>query len=155
MEHTMNLIQTLRVAGLAAIFLTGVLVGTAIPDSDDTTSTEAHTDTLTMLFAKDAITEQIYNYSRGLDRMDKELALSVWHSDATVDVGGNAKMTGPEWIESAWRTHEKITSHAHTMANIQIKVTGDTAVSESYFIASLHAEPTQASANTSLSVDDM
>ena len=153
MEHAMNLIRTLRVAGLVAIFLTGVLVGTAISDSDNTLqgdSTETHADTLTMLLAKDAITEQIYNYSRGLDRMDKELALSVWHAEATVDIGGNAKMTGPEWIESAWRTHEKITSHAHTMANIQIKVTGDTAVSESYFIASLHAEPTQESASTSL-----
>ena len=153
MEHTMNLIRTLRIASLVAIFLTGVLVGTAISDSDNTVqeeSTEALANTLTMLLAKDTITEQIYNYSRGLDRMDKELALSVWHSDATVDIGGNAKMTGPEWIESAWQTHEKITSHAHTMANIQIKVTGNTAVSESYFIASLHAEPTQESANTSL-----
>ena len=81
MEHTMNLIRTLRVAGLAAIFLTGVLVGTAISDADNTSqseSPEAPADTLTMLLAKDAITEQIYNYSRGLDRMDKELALSVF-----------------------------------------------------------------------------
>src|SRR5438477_89804 len=36
-------------------------------------------DELETLAAKQAITEVIYRYCRGLDRMDRALALSVWH----------------------------------------------------------------------------
>jgi hypothetical protein len=99
------------------------------------------------LIAKDQIRDQIYNYCRGLDRMDRELALSVWHSDAVVETGGN-KLTGPQWIESAWRAHEKISAHTHQMTNILIKMHGDTATSETYFHTSLRGEPTPESSTT-------
>ena len=95
------------------------------------------------LVAKDAIRDQIYNYCRGLDRMDKALALSVWHPDATVITGNNmnATMSGPQWIDAAWKAHENIHSHTHQMTNILIKLDGDKATSETYFNTSLHAEP--------------
>lgn len=106
---------------------------------------------LQLLVDKDQIRDQIYNYCRGLDRMDKALALSVWHPDATVEMAPSGfKGSGPEWIESAWRTHEKIHSHTHQMTNILMQVNGDKATSETYFISSLHAEPTDTTANTRL-----
>lgn len=104
-----------------------------------------------LLVDKDQIRDQIYNYCRGLDRMDKALALAVWHPDATVEMSPSGfKGSGPEWIESAWRTHERIHSHTHQMTNILIRVDGDKATSETYFISSLHAEPTATSATTRL-----
>ena len=39
------------------------------------------------LVAKDAIREQLFNYVRGLDRMDKELPLSMSHPGATINAG--------------------------------------------------------------------
>jgi hypothetical protein len=100
-----------------------------------------------VLIAKDQIKDQIYNYCRGLDRMDRELALSVWHPDAVVETGGN-KLTGPQWIDSAWRSHERINAHTHQMTNILIKVNGDKATSETYFHTSLRGEPTPESSVT-------
>ncbi len=70
-------------------------------------------------------------------------------TETAVNSGGK-DMTGPQWIDSAWRTYERIHSHAHTMGNVQITVTGDKAVSETYFIAPLRAEPTAWSSDTSL-----
>ena len=37
------------------------------------------------LLAKQAIREVIYRYCRGLDRMDRALALSCWHPGGTAD----------------------------------------------------------------------
>jgi hypothetical protein len=138
---------------LAGMFAAGVVAGLTMSGTVSALqggiSGATDPKALETLVAKDAIREQLFNYARGLDRMDKALALSVWHPDAVVNSGGK-DMTGPQWIESAWRTHEKIHSHAHTMGNVQIKVNGDKAVSETYFIASLRAEPTADSSDTSL-----
>jgi hypothetical protein len=112
-----------------------------------------HEDTakaLDVLLAKDEIREQIYKYCRGLDRMDKTLALSVWHPDATVIAIDGAKLTGPALIESAWRSLERLSAHSHQVTNILIKVEGKRATSESYFITSLRSEPTKESAETRL-----
>ena len=147
--------QALRMPTLVGVLSLGILAGilvagTVVVGQDPSAGDRGSQQLLDELVAKDAIREQIYNYGRGLDRMDKPLALSVFHSDATVAIG--AEMTGAEWVESAWRTHEQIAAHSHQMTNILIKVDGDTAVSESYFMASLRAEPTSETANTTLHV---
>ena len=97
-----------RVSSLAAMFAAGALAafvvsGTVITGQRATAPPDA--GAMRVLLVKDQIRDQIYNYCRGLDRMDKPLALSVWHPDATVESGG-FKGSGPEWIESAWRAHE-------------------------------------------------
>src|SRR5262249_9943421 len=99
----------------------------------------ASASTLDVLAAKEEIREIIYTYSRGLDRMDKELANSIWNPGATADYP-NQKGTGPEIIDGIWAYHNTITSHSHQMTNILIKVTGDTAVSETYGSVSLLAK---------------
>ena len=58
------------------------------------------------LVAKDEIREQIYNYSRGLDRMDMELAKQVWHPDGTTNIIGVFEGTGEGWIDWLWETHD-------------------------------------------------
>ena len=44
-------------------------------------------DDLDTLIAKQAVRDIVYRYCRGLDRMDREMALSIWHPDAMVDYG--------------------------------------------------------------------
>ena len=102
------------------------------------------------LIAKDEIREQIYNYSRGLDRMDKELARQVWHPDGTTNFVGIFEGTGPGFIDWVWEVHEAYVAHSHQMTNILIEVDRDTAVSETYMTASLRAQPTESSASTSV-----
>ncbi len=151
----MQSLHALRIPMLIGVLALGMLIGvfvagTVVVGQDPSASDRENQQLLDELVAKDAIREQIYNYGRGLDRMDKPLALSVFHADATVAIGGG--MSGAEWVESAWRTHEQISAHSHQMTNILIKVDGDTAVSESYFMASLRGEPSSETANTTLHV---
>ena len=103
------------------------------------------------LVAKDAIREQIYNYPRGLDRMDKELALQVWHPGGTADYLDIYEGTGAGFVDFAWRAHDGVVGHTHQMTNVVIKVDGDRAVSETQGIVSMHSQPTEDSARTSLS----
>jgi len=100
----------------------------ALPVSDQ--------ERLEELLAKDAIRRQIYNYARGLDRMDKALAVAVWHPAGTADYGG-AVTLGSEFVEGAFRFHESFLSHTHHMIDTIIDVDGDTAVSETYANSSM------------------
>ena len=92
------------------------------------------------LAAKDEIREQIYNYARGLDRMDRELATRVWHPDGTANYIGAYEGTGAGFVDMVWPFHEQLTAHSHQITNVLIEVDGDTAVSEAYVMASLHTQ---------------
>lgn len=93
-------------------------------------------DVLAELVAKQDITEVIYRYCRALDRMDRALAETVWHSDGTADYG-HFQGTGAEFIDMVWTAHEKVAGHIHQVSNILIEVEGDRAGSESYVLAML------------------
>jgi len=103
-------------------------------------------DEFRTLVAKQAITEQIYRYCRGLDRMDLELALSVWHPNGTADFGSVAsKESGlaskailiREHFARAWEYRSQFLGHSHQATNILIDVRGDQARSETASIAVL------------------
>lgn len=100
------------------------------------------------LLAKQAITEQIYRYCRGTDRMDYALTRSVWHADGTVDFSmgtGNAPdypdLPPPVPIEMhldwAWKARLRWDRNSHQATNILIELDGDHAVSETASIAML------------------
>ncbi len=97
--------------------------------------------TLSDLAAKQEITEVIYRYCRGLDRMDRELALSVWHADGTADWGSMYQGLGSGFIEWVWDAHAGFERHSHQVTNILIDVDGERAVSESYVTVALWARP--------------
>lgn len=88
------------------------------------------------LAAKQAITEVIYKYCRGLDRMDRELADTVWHPDGTADYG-NFQGTGAQFLDDVREQHQRVLGHTHTVSNILIEVNGDRAASETYVVATL------------------
>lgn len=95
---------------------------------------------LETLLSKQVITEVLYRYCRGLDRMDRELALSVWHPHATVDYGF-FKGTGTEFVDWVWKQHEQFSAHSHQITNILIEVDGQRAVSEAYVTVALRMKP--------------
>ena len=145
--------HTAGIPMLVGVLMAGIFVGavascTVVTDQDAPDA--LHSPLLDELVAKDAIREQIYNYSRGLDRMDKELAREVWHPDGTADYLGIYEGTGAGFVDWVWPGHERLAAHSHQMTNILIKVDGESAVSETYVMASLHAKPTPTSASTRL-----
>jgi hypothetical protein len=94
------------------------------------------------VFDKQAITEVIYNYCRGLDRMDRELASTVWHGGGTADYGAYMfQGTGEGFLDWVWVQHEGVDRHSHQISNILIEVDGDRAVSEAYVTAALRTRP--------------
>ena len=54
------------------------------------------------LEAKFAIAEVIYRYCRSLDRMDRDLADTVWHPGGTADYGVSFKGAGAEFLDRVW-----------------------------------------------------
>ncbi|MDM0033762.1 nuclear transport factor 2 family protein [Variovorax sp. J22P271] len=92
---------------------------------------------LDQLLSKQAITELLYKYPRALDRLDRELLLSLGHPDAKVEFG---KTVFPNWLAyTDWmmKAHAAMLGNNHRITNILIEVHGDKAVSESTGTATL------------------
>lgn len=130
---------------LAAAMGLGVIIGAAgyavlAAGEDAPGMDQADRRLLHELVAKDEIRAQIYNYARGLDRMDRELATRVWHADGTANYIGTYEGTGAGFVDWVWPFHEQLTAHSHQITNVLIEVDGGTAVSEAYVMASLHTQ---------------
>jgi hypothetical protein len=97
-------------------------------------------DPLQELSDKQAITEVLYRYCRGLDRMDLELARSVWHHDGTAHYGDLFNGTAEGFVKWVWEAHAAMERHSHQVTNILIEVDGDSAVSESYVTVALRTK---------------
>src|SRR5579862_288063 len=87
-----------------------------------------------------AIQDMLFRYCRGLDRMDKPLALSVFHPDSEVDVDGTFQGSGPAYIDWVWEQHRTAARHLHNITNLYVEAAGDTASSESYVIMNMRIE---------------
>ena len=93
---------------------------------------------LESLLAKQAISEQIYNYCRAMDRIDHELGYQIWHPDGLADYGDIYQGTGAGFIDFVCQAHIPMVAHSHQISNILIRLDGDKAASESYVTAVLH-----------------
>ena len=89
------------------------------------------------LISRRDIQDVLCNYCRGLDRMDKELALSVWHEDGTAVYHGMFDGTGHEFVDWVWEAHAPMERHSHQITNSLVKIAGNAAVSETYVTAVL------------------
>lgn len=93
---------------------------------------------LEVLLAKDAIRDQIYTYCRALDRIDNELAYTIFSEDSTVNYGNIFPSgTGREFMDDMLKQHRGMISTHHMMTNILIKLNEDCtkANSETYMFA--------------------
>jgi hypothetical protein len=103
-------------------------------------------DAVRELCDRQAITDVIYRYCRGLDRMDVEMARAVWHRDGTADYGELFSGTADGFIEWVWQAHAAMDRHSHQVTNILIEIDGDAAVSESYVTVALRTKPVDGAA---------
>jgi hypothetical protein len=107
--------------------------------------------TLAVLQAKQAITEQMYSYCRGLDRMDRALTRSVWHPDGLADYPPHYRGGADGFVDWVWTSHEQLLGHVHHITNILIELTGPAAaVSEAQALILLRAPTAGAHPATSL-----
>ncbi|AMN47550.1 hypothetical protein ACG33_10655 [Steroidobacter denitrificans] len=87
--------------------------------------------------ARLAITEVLHRYCRGMDRMDRELTLSCWHPGGTDEHAPLYAGSAEGFIDWLWPVHAAMQGTRHVLSNIVIEVTGDRAVSESYWNVTL------------------
>lgn len=92
-----------------------------------------HSDArLQRLLDRQDICDAIYRLSRGLDRADRELALSAYHPDA-IDDHGVVVLPAAEFVDWALAMHaENHHSHTHVVTNISMEIDGEIAHVESY-----------------------
>ena len=87
---------------------------------------------LKQLLDKQAITEQLYHYCRGVDRMDPVLTRACWHVDGTANYVGMFQGAVGALLDWIWHVHAGMQTHSHQITNILIKLDGDQAASETY-----------------------
>ena len=85
------------------------------------------------LLDRQAITQQLFNYARSMDRLDRELGYAVFWPEARADYGEQMYVgDGAGFIDMCMQAHLGFVAHSHQFANISIWVDGDTARSETY-----------------------
>jgi len=105
---------------------------------------EAHADRdLEKLLDKEAIREVLARYCRGLDRMDKAMAHSVWWDGGTAFYDGIFEGTGHGFIDWVWESHAGMERHSHQITNllIDVDVGASHATSEAYVTVVLWTLP--------------
>jgi hypothetical protein len=122
--------NTPEIAGVAP----GYGAVTAIAEDEMTTPIED-------VVARSEIHAVLMRYCRALDRMDRELASTVWHPNGTADYGGYFEGTGEAFLDWVWEGHARLDAHAHQITNVLIEVDGDRAASESYVTVVLRGNP--------------
>ncbi len=82
---------------------------------------------------RNQISQGVYAYCRGLDRFDRELALSPFADEARLLYSGVFDGTAAEFMDWVWPIHARMVVHVHRVANVFIErnAKGDL-VSESY-----------------------
>ena len=93
------------------------------------------------LLAQQRIHDVLASYCRGLDRMDKDLARSVWHADGTAHYHDMYEGSGQGFVDWVWQAHAPMERHSHQLANSMIRVNGDRAASETYVTVVLWTLP--------------
>lgn len=90
-------------------------------------------ENLKYLLDRQEILDCVYRYARGMDRWDRELARSAYHSDA-IDDHGQFVGGVEEFLDWAFAVHaEAHASHQHAIVNHTCEIDGTTAHAESYY----------------------
>jgi hypothetical protein len=103
--------------------------------------TEPEQSSLQQLLDKQAITELCYRYMRGLDRLDRDLLMSVFHADGWCEYGF-INCDPAAFIDYALEALSSHSANQHFVGNILIDLDGDQAFGEVYFNA-YHKVPSE------------
>jgi len=96
---------------------------------------------LQTLLARQEIRDVHSRYCRGLDRMDKPMAYSVWHEDGTAHYEGMFEGTGHGFVDWVWEAHSHMERHSHQITNVLAEIDGDRATREAYVTVVLWTLP--------------
>ena len=79
--------------------------------------------------------------ARGIDRADENLLRSILHPDATLDLGpGIFQGTGNDYVHWLMGVLQGIKSSHHSLSQIRVEISGDSAFVETYFNAHLRID---------------
>jgi ketosteroid isomerase-like protein len=96
---------------------------------------DAATETrLLELLDRQDISDCLHRYARGMDRFDKALLLSAYHSDAVDDHGSFVGSPAEFWDHFHARHSKHNRGHHHSLSNITVELSGDCAHSETYYL---------------------
>ena len=84
-----------------------------------------------------AIRDVLGRYCRGLDRMDRQMAYSVFADGAPALYHGMYEGSGHGFIDWVWEVHQGMERHSHQITNVLIELDGECARSESYVTVTL------------------
>jgi hypothetical protein len=88
----------------------------------------------------------MYRYCRALDRMDRTLMSTVFSPTATVHYP-TLRGSWSEFVDYVWVRHAQFEQHSHQLSNVLVWIDAEkqSAVSESYVIATLWRRPEDSS----------
>ena len=127
----------LGLAGLAASARTaqsgaGALPALAAGSTKDTLAKLVAQNELTD--ARQQITDVLFRYARGWDRLDEETLRSCFFSDSTHQHGA-FKGLSADFVTGGLKVVRNLKSCSHLITNVSIDVVGAKAVSECYFLS--------------------
>lgn len=89
---------------------------------------------LLQLLDKQDISECLLRYTRGMDRLDRELLLSAYHPDAVDHHGDLCRSPTGFWeFYSDWHRQYNL-AHHHSISNSTIELDGESAHVETYWL---------------------
>ncbi|WP_372734771.1 nuclear transport factor 2 family protein [Nocardioides sp.] len=94
---------------------------------------------ITDLLDKQAISEVLAAYARAMDRIDLDLARSVFHPEGTADYGEMFTGTGYEFADYIGAAHPLFEMTDHRIGAVTIALDGDRAGSETYAFVTLRS----------------
>jgi hypothetical protein len=71
-----------------------------------------------------AIAQVLYHYCRGIDRMDADMTLACFASDAVLDYTSLYKGDPGGFVRWLWPIHAAMKGHTHSISNILLGQTG-------------------------------
>jgi hypothetical protein len=95
---------------------------------------------LNALLAKQEIGELIHTYPRGLDRLDRDILLSIAHTSATIEFAPLFKGAWAAYVDWLMHAHHAMIFNNHRISNMLIRVEGQRAASETTSTATLIAK---------------
>jgi hypothetical protein len=95
------------------------------------------------LLAKQAITEVLYTYARGWDRLDEEALRSCFHPDSRHQHAGFEGLSA-DFIRFGLDVCQGVKSMTHLITNPLIVIKGDVAISECHYLAHHRRDRTDA-----------
>jgi len=96
--------------------------------------------TLEELIAKSEIRDVLHDYCRSMDRLDRDLCVSVFHPEAELLYEGMFTGTAPEFFDWMVERHSSVKACSHQLTSRTIRVDGDRAVSETYGTIAVQSE---------------